>query len=214
MTTPENPHRLEPSELARRQMGHTALPAESVKTPPAVSWHLVQPEAVQRLEAVHLGRFQPHPGGPYHYRDSVDTTMPHTGFGVRIAQGSHGPLVLSALPSRGFEVAAAEVSDDGQLHWRPKDLHREDLVIAATGGNWPLGEKLVINDYAAIGNPGQYWGVVRVADAESGDVRYYAVGADVTGEPDNWYVHGAVMEVAPGARPLPSAGPPTLPSAE
>lgn len=190
------PFRAHSSELTRRLLGHAALPTPEVQPPPG--WQLAQSEPIRRLEGIRLGRFQPHPGGPYHYCDAVDTHLPEGGFSVRVAQGSHGPATLSAVALDGFELTAAETNAAGELQWRPKDPFREDLVIAASDGNFEA-DRVGLQDYADIGSPGRYWGVLRATHESSGQVRYYALIADFAGEPDNWRVRGAVFEVTPGA---------------
>ena len=191
------------SEFKHRRLGRASVPSPESASSNA-PWHQTQPEPVRRFDNIHLGRFQPEPGTPYHYRDAVDTHLPYDGFSVRVAQGSQGATVLSAIAAQGYEVAAAEFDAEGELQWRAKSPGRENLVIAAGSGNWSLG-RLETRDYSALGNPGQYWGVLRLTAQASGAVRYYAVGADFEGEPDNWRVRGTVLEVAPNEPPLLSA---------
>lgn len=195
MASSEQPLQASSLELSRRRLGRAALPGPEAPAP-STGWQLVQPEPIRRLEGIRLGRFQPRPGGPYHYCDAVDAHLPESGFSVRVAQGSHGPAVLSAVARDGFELTVAETDAAGGLQWRRKDPYREDLVVAASAGNL-TPERLGFQDYAEIGNPGRYWGIIRATHEASGHARYYALIADFAGQPDDWQVHGTVLEVTP-----------------
>jgi hypothetical protein len=189
-------------------VGRTALPEAALSNP---LWEVVGTEPAARLDGIHLGRFRPQPGAAYQYRDAVTTPLLEHGFAVRVAQGSHGPVVLSAGALEGYLVEVAEADADHHLNWREKEPWRDTVVLAADGGNLPNVPPSLWND-ANLGNPDTYWGIIRVTALESKTTRYYAVGADFVGEPDDWQVRGGVIEVAPTATALSPATPPTLPA--
>jgi hypothetical protein len=137
--------------------------------------------------------------------DRKKIPVPTAGFGLEVAQSSlgHTELLAEALEDRTVEVADFD-TETGAVSWRgPDEIGR--LRVDVDGGNLsqiPPTEWLKTN----FGNPGVRAGVIRVTGPEQ-QAKYYALGANFTGEPDRWNVEGGVVELTP--REMPSGANPT-----
>lgn len=152
----------------------------------------------QDLSTIFLGtRYE---NGRPKYHDNRDIMIPLAGLVVRYTQSSAGYTGIEAQGLEGNSVAALNIDASGPntLWTKPEENGNGRVTLTSNYGNMGRASALKIEDWAQqnFGNPGAQLGIVRVTDATERR-RYFAVGADFQGKPDNWRVSGRVLEVFP-----------------
>lgn len=177
-------------------------------------WTRLETGLQKELAGVHLGTLTGPEGWNAGYRDKAETIVPEAGIAVGVSQGSHGPTGLFAKPLKGYSVEAALLDPaTNQVSWQVSPEENGEVKVDSDHGNledMPIGG---LWEGTALGNPGTRAGLVKVTGPDS-EARYYALGANFEGEPDNWDVQGGIIEVRPhAAQALPGQGA-ALPSGE
>jgi len=201
MTRPEDTPAAR-GELLPYQLGRAVVPSPEATDASLPAWQAAAHTPTFRFDQLHLGRYFEQGSQAPRYRDEAEVTVPEGGFRVRVAQGSHGPVLLSARAEDGYDIEVARLDEQQGLAWLAPDAPDGEVLLAADSGNLPAVPPLEWNS-TNLGNPGTYWGVLRVTEQTTRATRHYAVGANFSGEPDDWRVRGTVLAVEPADSALP-----------
>lgn len=149
------------------------------------------------FNGVYLGRIVGNDGWVAGYKDSAEQLIPDVGIILGVRQGSAGSTSVYA---RSLEDCIVETlnpdASTRETMWVGQS--EESVDINTDPGNlgrvgFRAGDEWATKNF---GNPGTRQGIIRVT-SQDGEVRYFVVGADFKGEPDGWFVSGALMEVVP-----------------
>ena len=193
-------------ELAQSQL---ASPESKVEINP---WEKVPNAEIQPvLSGVFLGNKKLLNGNGY--VDEYYQPVHDAGIEFGVEQASYGFTGISARTiSKDLKVEALkEDKDTKAISWVQSD---ESGEVRVTGDWGKLGE-VSIEDQANVnlGKEGGRAGIVRVTD-KTGNQRFYVMGADFKGEPDNWKVTAQMVEVYPKNMPALTAQKLGLPSGD
>lgn len=185
-----------PPKAEQEMLGELAIRDLSPEVRQETQWTAPENGLQKQLAGVHLGNQLGPDGWSAGHKDRSETVVADAGITFVVSQASHGPTFVDAKALPGYKVEAAALDDEtGHITWeKPRDEEGE-VRIASDRGNMmdtPFEDWATAN----LGNPGARAGVVRVTDPEN-HTKYYALGAQFEGEPDNWQVLGGIIEVQP-----------------
>ncbi len=151
------------------------------------------------LAVVHLGRKVDSTGWNAGFQDMFETPVPDAGIAFGVYQTSYGGTGIKAKALKGYRVEAAEIDPETQqVTWQQPVRDLDDQVtVASDRGN--LSDSSLFDEkwgQGNTGNPGTRAGIVRVTGPDA-QVKYFALGANFEGEPDDWQVAGGIIEVKP-----------------
>lgn len=188
---------LEPAKSS--ELAEIARPFEL--TPQA--WAPTGEAVVPVVYGVHLGSKIEKGGWNAGFIDESDTPVPDAGLIFRVEQASYGYTGIAAKPLPGYKLEALDMSPQAtKVNWVSDEDTGGCVRVAA---DWGKMSDVPAENWAEtnLGIPGGKAGVVRVTDP-SNKVRYFVLGADFQGEPDNWRVTGMMTEVEPAQTALPT----------
>ena len=162
---------------------------------PAI-WEISEQAPVKHLPGVHLGRRIGKDGWNAGFVDRSETPLPDLGFTFGVAQASYGYTGIFAKPIGDHKIESLQInSETGSIHWiGPTDAQDEVTVTSDWGSLSETAWQETIAG-ANFGLVGGRMGIIRVTDGV--EPRYYALGANFEGEPDDWRVTGSLVEIVP-----------------
>ncbi len=167
-------------------LGEPGVPSE----PQLTVWVVAKGSDILPIAAgVHLGK-----RGHGQFVDESQTPVPDAGITFSVVQASQGYTGIKASALPGYIVEALDTDPEAtEVRWIPAG--DSEVTVAYDRGNG-LKTPFEQRNTANIGNPGGKAGIIRVTGS-TGEVKYYALGADFQGRPDDWRVTGLMTEVQP-----------------
>ena len=151
----------------------------------------------RKISGVYLGKLLGADGWNAGYKDDDVTPVPETGIAFGVSQASYGYTGIFAKPMTGYRVESAVLDSVSQrLSWTDSVNHDGKVTVTGDWGNMQSEDpsKILSNPIADLANPGARIGLIRVTSPDN-SVKTYALAADFQGEPDDWRVHGGIIEV-------------------
>lgn len=130
------------------------------------------------------------------YQDEAHLSLPE-GFDSIVSQASYGYTGISVKAHEGFKVETLVPNEEDPTapKWQSPRAGSNEMVVSSDWGN--LGSIDVYSELwkqENMGNSGLRAGIVRVTSPR-GETKYYVIGADFKGRPDNWMVYPKMAEV-------------------
>lgn len=187
----------QPENLGSEIILYEEQPLVAASTEIEPQWEKPSDALQIRLPGAYLGRLVDSDGWNAGYRDSHEEEVPDAGVVFVVSQSSMGGTYLSAKAMEGHRVEALNPDASSRRNmWIEAPDNREDVLVDSdwgkTGSLNPSDHLNSIN----FGNPGTRSGIVRVTGPDE-KRHYYLMGANFEGQPDSWYVEGALCEVTP-----------------
>ncbi|MDO8265654.1 MAG: hypothetical protein Q7T41_01775 [Candidatus Saccharibacteria bacterium] len=187
------------TELVSTELVRLSLGLEAPKEV-GLQWARTEADSsgiVRVVNGVHLGAIIGSDGWNNGYKDEHTQPVPDAGFSFKVSQASYGYTGISAEAMEGHRVDALDVDvNTGEYSWKGPRNHSDEVTVSSDRGKM---QEVKPEDWGLVnlGKTGGRAGIIRVTSKVDGNVRYYALGADFQGEPDNWRVTGSLVEVTP-----------------
>lgn len=153
------------------------------------------------LKGTHLGQLPLTSAGfSQGFKDSDTVQVPGAGILFTVEQASYGRTGIAASAEEGYKIEALRINPDTKApEWiKPNPVLGKTVDVATDRGNLSkIPDDSPSWSKFNMGNPGVKSGAVKVTNQATGEVKYYALGAQFTGKQDGWQVRRGVIELTP-----------------